>query len=367
MNKKSKVITNEWCSLDEGAEHAQSKLLWALLPGFLFWATVSTLILCWGISSLRAESLPPSENSNPLVMKVYPDGTKVILRWSEVGKAVDNGEKFGGAPRIVAYDPAKDGIVPIGQPSQGATPATTTNAIPQGSGSGLSGVMQDQPSKMDYSDADPAKFDEQLGPTEGFVFRTAVGPSFQQSLSGRRNSGDPYYNLTFKPGIRFDIEPAFNVTDWFRVGVESAFVFNRLQRFSADNVNLYPGSEILGNAGFFQVPVLANVRFQFPSEGPWKGYVGGGIGANWNVLQMSALGVLGLDPYTSYHWNFAYQITAGFTYTISPGFDLDIGYKLLTSVNPSFQNSGDFGQAIDLGTFKNSYNHTVEVGLAWRF
>jgi len=360
MNKKNIVINHELYLLDDSAEMRQPKLLWALLSGFIFWAGVLALILWWGVGAVQAqEAQSPAGSSDPLVMKIYPDGTKAVVRWSEVGKAVDNGEKFGGAPRIVAYDPAKDGIVPIGQTSQNAT--ASTNAIPQGSGSV---VIQDQPAKMDYTNADPAKFDEQLGPTEGFCFRTAVGPSFQQSLSGRDNTGGTYYNLTFKPGIRFDMEPAYNVTDWFRVGVESAFVFNRLQRFAADDSNIYPGSDILGSAGLFQVPVLANIRFQFPSEGPWKGYVGGGIGANWNVLQLS---IAGVDPYTSYHWNFAYQVTAGFTYSISPGFDLDIGYKLLTSVNPSFQNSGEVGGAIDPGQFKNSYNHTVEVGLAWRF
>ena len=62
-----------------------------------------------------AEPAVTTSTNDPMVMKIYPDGTKVVVRWSELGKAVDNGEKHGGAPRIIAYDPGKDGIVPIGQ------------------------------------------------------------------------------------------------------------------------------------------------------------------------------------------------------------------------------------------------------------
>jgi len=326
--------------------------------GVALWAA-TLAILCWiTLGVAQAETTP----SDPLVMKVYPDGTKVVLRWSEVGKQVDNGEKFGGAPRIVAYDPAKDGIVPIGESqtsdTKAASPAT---AIP----AATSVVTPDQPAKMDYTNADPKDFENALGPAEGFVFRTAVGASFQQSLSGRSNNGTEYLSVAFNPGLRFDLEPAYNVTDWFRVGVETAFIYNSIQRLSVNDVNTYPGDDTLGNGGLFQVPVLANIRFQFPSEGAWKGYLGGGVGAGWNVLQISAVSTDA--PYTSYQWNFMYQLTAGFTYTIAPGFDLDIGYKMLSAPNPSFQNSGELGGILDPGQFKASYNHTVEVGLAWRF
>jgi len=349
MMKKSSldILTSD---LDAWNGDRQPSLFLALVTGFVFWMGLIGLVLWIGIGSVRAEVGPGGQAGDPMVMKIYPDGTKLVLRWSEVGKTIDNGEKFGGAPRIVAYDPAKDGIVPIGEPSSKAGTASSTNAPAMGSGSV---VTPDQPAKMDYTNADPSKFDENLGPLEGFVFRTGVGPSFQQSVSGRRGDGI-YQNFTFKPGIRFDLEPSYNVTDWFRVGAETGFIFNRIQRASFENFNLYPGDSILGNTGFYQVPVLANVRFQFPTEGPWRGYVGGGFGATWSVLQASLLG----DSYTSYSWNLAYQIGTGFTYTIAQGFDLDVGLKMLSILNPSFQDSGQT---------KNVYNYTAQVGLAWRF
>lgn len=41
----------------------------------------------------------------PLVMKVYPDGTQLILKWNEVGQKYDDGAAHGGPPRIVPYRP----------------------------------------------------------------------------------------------------------------------------------------------------------------------------------------------------------------------------------------------------------------------
>lgn len=349
MNKVDfKIAKSDW---DAFQEDRYPSLFWALVTGFVFWAGLIGLI-CWiGISSVLAEPATSVVGSDPLVMKIYPDGTKVVLRWSEVGKQLDSGEKFGGAPRIVAYDPAKDGIVPIGEPSSKTSATTATNAVTQGSGSV---VAPNQPAKMDYTNADPSKFDENLGPMEGFAFRTSVGPSFQQSISGRSGDG-VYQNFTFKPGIRFDLEPSYNVTDWFRVGAETGFIYNRFQRISFGDENGYPGDSNVGNAGLYQVPVLANVRFQFPSEGPWRGYVGGGVGAAWSVLQASSGGDA---PYTSYSWNLAYQVATGFTYTIAQGFDLDVGLKMLSTPNPSLQDSGQT---------KPIYNYTAQVGLAWRF
>ena len=342
----SRSIVGEF---DPYQEDPRPSLFWALITGFVFWICLIGLVLWVGIGSAIAEPSRAVPQNDPLVMKIYPDGTKVVVRWSEVGNQVDNGEKFGGAPRIVAYDPAKDGIVPIGESPAKAAPATI-NTSPDSSSSV---VAPTQPAKMDYTNADPSNFDDQLGPQEGFVFRTSVGPAFQQSLSGRSGSGRSYQNITFKPGIRFDLEPAYNVTDWFRVGVETGFIFNRLQRFSYGETDYYPGDSRLGNTGFYQVPVLANVRFQFPSDSPWRGYVGAGVGAGWNVLQASEG-----NTYTSYSWNFMYQINTGFTYTIMSGLDLDIGLKMLAAPNPNFQDSGQF---------KPSYNYSAQIGLAWRF
>ena len=291
--------------------------------------------------ALAEPSVTPSTN-DPMVMKIYPDGTKVVVRWSEIAKAVDNGEKHGGAPRIIAYEPGKDGIVPIGQPAGTVpTPSPTSVVTPESS----NGINTTQ-SPMSDTDG--------YGSIEGFVLRSAVGVSYQQPLSGRSGSNQSYNKWVFQPGIRFDLEPGYNVYDWFRVGLESSFIYNQIHSLSSNSTAFYNGST-LGNGGFYQVPVLANVTFTYPTEGPIRGYLGGGIGGAWDILQASA------DPdgaYTSYQWNFVWEVTAGFTYNVAPGLDLDIAYKLLSTPNPNFQGEGNY---------QASFNHTAEIGLAYRF
>jgi hypothetical protein len=301
-----------------------------------------------GLSVARAQNA-----SDPMVMKIYPDGTKVALRWSEVGKSVDNGEKFGGAPRIVAYDPAKDGIVPIGEPAKPAATDSTKTAVPSSS----SVVSPDQPQKMDYSNQSPDNFDN-YGPIEGFGLRTDVGVAFQQSLSGRE-SGD-YFTTTFQPGIRFDIEPFYNVTDFFSIGVQAAFIHNTVQSISTNGDTVYRGNSHFGNGDFYQVPILLNTRFQFPTEGPIRGFFGAGVGGNWNFANVATRHGTG-DPYsaTSYQWNYAFELSTGLCYTISPGFDLNTSFKTLCTPNP-------LGEAQN-GQMKASYNYAAEIGLAWRF
>ena len=72
------------------------------------------VILATAVGSVHAADPAVATSTNdPMVMKIYPDGTKVVARWSEIGEAVDNGEKHGGSPRIIAYDSGKQSIVPI--------------------------------------------------------------------------------------------------------------------------------------------------------------------------------------------------------------------------------------------------------------
>jgi len=261
-----------------------------------------------------------------------------------------------GQPSTALYQPTEaSGVVPIGAEAPKETASTSTASVPASS----SVVSPEQPAKMDYTNADPKDYDENLGPLEGFTFNTAVGPAFQQPISARSGSGT-YSRIVFQPGIRYDLEPAYNVTDWFRAGLETAFIYNQIHSISMLGTTSYYGSSQFGNGGLFQIPILANLTFTFPSDGPFRGYFGGGTGASWNVLQRSALDPDDGSPstYTSWQWNFVWQVSTGFTYTVAPGLDLDLGYKLLSSPSPSAQGSGQT---------KSSYNHSVQIGLAWRF
>ncbi len=308
-----------------------------------------------------AEPAVTTSTNDPMVMKIYPDGTKVVVRWSEIGKAVDNGEKHGGAPRIIAYDPGKDGIVPIGQPA--ATTSTSASAsTPMPSSTS---VVTPESSSGVNTTPSPMSDTDDYGPMEGFGFRSNVGVAFQQSQSGRSSQRSVYQSVTFQPGIRFDIEPFYNVTDWFSVGVESAFIYNQVHSLQVQNDTFYSGSRTMGSGGLYQVPILANVRFQFPSDGPFRGFCGGGVGGVWDYSTLS-LNTPRSQNFTSYQWNYAFQLVAGFSYNVAPGLDLETSFKTLCTPNPVAQantNGSVFGEE----QVNAAYSYAAEVGLVWRF
>ena len=306
-----------------------------------------------------AEPAVTTSTNDPMVMKVYPDGTKIVVRWSEIGKAVDNGEKHGGAPRIIAYDPGKEGIVPIGQPAATSTAAQSPSApLPSAS----SVVMTESPSAVGNTTS-PMSDTDDYGPMEGFGFRSNVGVAFQQSQSSRY-LGDgglsTYSSITFQPGIRFDLEPFYNVTEWFSVGVEGAFIYNQIHSIQTDNDTTYSGSRNFGNGSFYQVPILANVRFQFPSDGPFRGFCGAGVGGTWDFITISTRhDDNSTYSNTSYQWNYAFQLATGFVYNVIPGLDLETSFKALCTPNPLREGASSQTKA--------AYSYTAEVGLAYRF
>ena len=321
-----------------------------------------TVILAFLSSAvaLAEPSVTPSTN-DPMVMKIYPDGTKVVVRWSEIGKAVDNGEKHGGAPRIIAYEPGNDGIVPIGQPAATVpTPSSTPTPMPSSTS-----VVTPESSNGINTTQSPMSDTYDYGPMEGFGFRSNVGVAFQQSQSGRVNDRRNYQSVTFQPGIRFDIEPFYNVTDWFSVGVESAFIYNQIHSIQTNNDTTYSGSPTLGSGALYQVPILANVRFQFPSEGPFRGFCGGGIGGVWDYSTLS-LDTPRPQNFTSYQWNYAFQLVAGFSYNVAAGLDLETSFKTLCTPNPLAQANTD-GSLFGSEQVNAAYSYAAEVGLVWRF
>ena len=312
-------------------------------------------ILATAVGSVQAADPSVTTSTNdPMVMKIYPDGTKVVVRWSEIGKAVDNGEKHGGSPRIIAYDPGKEGIVPIGQtpPAQPASEPVSSRLTTSSS------VVAPESTKSIETTPAPMSDTDNYGPMEGFGLRSNVGVAFQQSLSGRDN-GD-YFTTTFQPGIRFDIEPFYNVTEWFSVGVQAAFIHNTVQSISVNGDTAYRGNPDLGNGDLYQVPILLNTQFQFPTEGPIRWFFGGGVGGNWNFANIATQHDNG-EPYdaTSFQWNYAFELSTGVCYTICSGLDLNASFKTLCTPNP-------LGEA-QSGQMKASYNYAAEVGVAYRF
>ena len=100
----SHLIRNLGPNLLQDHSLRHHNLVWKNLShSVAFWMTVLGLLSCIGYGIAHAETT----NADPMVVKIYPDETKLLLRSSEAQKTADKGENFGGAPKFFTYHPSK--------------------------------------------------------------------------------------------------------------------------------------------------------------------------------------------------------------------------------------------------------------------
>jgi len=303
-----------------------------------------------------AEQSVATSTNDPMVMKIYPDGTKVVVRWSEIGKAVDNGEKHGGAPRIIAYDPGKDGIVPIGQPATPLKESQPAMVIPE--------------SRVDSPLVEKTNEGYSWGSKDGFSLKASAGPAWTSSINTTilsPNGDGINYDLALvtNPGIRFDIAPGYNFNEYIRFEVETAFIYNQGHRATISGGDL--GGEKLteyennrfgfSSSGGYQVPIIPQIVITVHIDDvPIRPYFGGGFGPSWlSINYTNAFG--GNDLYSS-SWNCAWQASAGVDINVAEGIDLALSYKALGTINPNLQYAG---------STDSFYTQSVNIGLTCRF
>ena len=314
------------------------------------------------VGPLMAEQPSVAGSSNdPYVMKVYPDGTKVIVRWSEIGKGVDNGEKHGGAPRIVAYDPNKDGIVPIG----------TQAAASSGSTGGSSMTAKDS--------MPPSQENGVNGDLSGFYMTPTLGVAVIQDVNLRLNNlvdvADTGFNasgdlsISLNSGIRFDLPFGVNVTDWFSFEFAPGVIWNSFESINAKGTisgnGLTPAngnSSLTLGGNFVQIPIMANFIFKIPTQTKWTPYIGGGIGGNYNYATItSILGIPSQSGLNDNCWSVGYQGLAGFDYECTEEISIGLRYIFTGSTRQVFQ-----GDLSGLST-QGSFTHTVNLTCTARF
>jgi len=374
--KNSHLIRNLGPNLLEDHSLRHHTLGWGtLFHSVTFWVTLIGLLSCIGYGIAHAEAT----NSDPLVMKIYPDGTKVIVHWSEIGKFVDNGEKYGGAPRIVAYDPAKDGIVPIGQTTPQKTAVTSNTIVPASS----SVVSPDQPAKMDYTNANPDDWNKNQNPTGFYIgpemgvainsnlnFKTVNGYSDDDLLGGYQLTGSATSSFSVNPGIRFNFNMGYRPVDWFAVEFAPGIIWNSLNTWTVQyqgTLNDPNGAAVAGDSGslavqtqggYYQVPLVVNFIFRIPTDSPWIPYVGGGVGANFSYLNITNVkySPYGINQSVSSTdgscWSLAYQAIGGFDYQINENVSLGAKYIFTGTGNQNF--GGDLNGLKSKGSISQS-------------
>ena len=346
----------------------------------------------------------PTSQQDGQVLKTYPDGTKRVVPLNSLNFR-DDGNSFGGPPTLSLLPPApandstpykKISIAPIGDTS---SPATVPVAIPSSADSAvqipmanpidpmggsaptgsapvdpLSGVPTPSASPLQTVSGKPAPLSDagttaDLGTYDDFFMNASIGGSIQGQLTARRvfNGNNmqayPYRgytaeNFTFQPGFRFDVEFGYNIYDWLGVSLQSGVIYNAINQYNATiNGTSYTTS---ADGELLQVPIQIDGILRWPGATAFKPFIGGGIGAIWQQLDVNNYYNNGQNVQANYcrsAFQFGFNGQVGANYTVAPAVDFYGVFKLLGAFTPRIGNYD----------FQNSYNFALEVGIQSRF
>jgi len=218
-----------------------------------------------------------------------------------------------------------------------------------------------------------------LGTYDDFFMNAAIGGSIQGQLTARRvyNGNNmqayPYTytsgalagatvsseNFTFQPGFRFDTEFGYNIYDWLGVSLQTGIIYNPINQY---NVTFSNGVSYHNSCDgeLVQVPIQLDGILRWPGATAFKPFIGGGIGAIWQQLDVNNYyfgpnGVQGNYCRSAFQFGFNGQL--GANYTVAPGVDFYGAFKLLGVFTPRIGNYD----------FATSYNFALEVGIQSRF
>ncbi len=354
------------------------------------------------------------------ILKIYPDGTKRIVPISDLNFR-DDGAAFGGPPQLSVYsNPSNDkkssperlSVAPIGidgspssvpatippspnplaatqtaagDPMGGSAPSdpmggsVSSSSDPMG-GSGpvdpLSGAPpkgSPPPLQTVSGRAAPVSSIENsvdLGTYDDFFMNAAIGGSIQGQLTARRvyngtnmqaypYNGISSENFTFQPGFRFDTEFGYNIYDWLGVSLQTGIIYNAINQY---NVTFTNGDSYHNscNGELVQVPIQVDGIVRWPGATAFKPFIGGGIGAIWQQLDVNNYYLGPNDVQGNYcrsAFQFGFNGQLGANYTVAPGVDFYGVFKLLGAFTPRIGNYD----------FATSYNFALEVGIQSRF
>ena len=150
-------------------------------------------------------------------------------------------------------------------------------------------------------------------------------------------------SISINPGVRFDVVPGFNFTDWFGAELSGGILYNGLDHLNGNGtVNLSGGTETVGPGGlsltgtYLQVPVLVSSVFRWPGQGRWKPYLSTGFGFAYTQLQITQVDNTQTSDEFEEQYSPAFSVGSGFMWQVSDNVDFDVLYKLLGVINPEY-------------------------------
>lgn len=304
---------------------------------------VILIFVSWPMHWASAESLTPPANG-PYVMKIYPDGTKVVIRWSEIGNQIDNGDKHGGTPRILPFDPTKDSIVPI---SETNNPTVAPTKQSEATTSPKTSLYEDVDAAstnkrltrpLAFPDSTEQPYDmqserkgkeavslvEEYDPDEVYG-RIQVGPSFVNSQSINSINGLPTSSkLSFDTGVRGSFEVGGHLSRYLALEGNIGGVWNSSQQSSDGWLLQVPA--MIGLSGEFPIPVADGPRII-----PYLGVDAGGSFMIYNNIEFVPQGQSTMYADSFGFFTPVWQIRAGLMVEFRDNWAFTFGYSYLGS------------------------------------
>src|SRR5258708_3202480 len=117
-----------------------------------------------------------------------------------------------------------------------------------------------------------------------FYFKADIGGSFTQDteLKATPFPGTPFQvgrpaNLRFDPGARVGFASGYSVTDWLAIEAELGGMISSFKGFGVrDGI-------------FANVPLLFNLKLQYPNRSRWTPYIGAGLGVSAAIIDADIL------------------------------------------------------------------------------
>ncbi len=166
----------------------------------------------------------------------------------------------------------------------------------------------------------PGYFEADLGGviTPDFKLTSFAG----SGLNGSKASADPGYRFDFLGGCHF----ARN----FAVELDTGVVFNSIDKIGGQTLSP-------DRLDIWQTPLLVNLVYTIPTEGPVSAYVGAGAGGVFTSIDFR---IEGFGHIRDTDATFGYQAFAGVKYAINDWADIGVAYKFMGTANHSWTDEG---------------------------
>ncbi len=200
-----------------------------------------------------------------------------------------------------------------------------------------------------------------LGQVSPWYFKADLGGNVTPDTELKEFFGPvaPGSKVEFDPGIRFGFAAGYHFTDWFAVEGEVGTFWNRIHSITdATSVD----------AAYGNVPLLVNVRLEWPKADRLRPYIGGGLGGSGAILDVDHITLNNVHlSGTESAAVFAYQAFGGLRFKINDRMGLNVEYRYFATTDPEWETDVTFGTLTDDLRMGGTRTHAVSLSFDWSF